>query len=656
LLILDNYEQLIKGATLTSELLAACPNLKLIVTSRERLNVKEEWVLPLEGLALPQEARLSLKEAEHFDGIALFIQRAKQAKLNFLASQDDMPHILRICHLVEGSPLGIELATVWVKMIPLAEIAQEIERNLNFLSQPTRNQRERQQSIQGAFEHSWKLLSKKEQEALRRLAVFVGGFRREAAAAVAGTTLPVLASLVDKSLLRALPNGRYDRHPLLYQYTQEKLAAHPKEQSTTQEKHSQYFFKLLEAQCQELWGHRGAEALTVLDEELDNLQQAWNWATTRTQVTELEKAQDFLIYFHRRAKFEEGATLFAKAAASLDENNPEHHDVLGAMLVNEAWLIYQLDLDERAHDLSEQSLRFASSGSKTANATKMKAFNTLGIISRMEGHYEQARDYAKQALTTARQQEDKKRIPVYLTSLARYEEVLGSYEEAEKHYLEAQGLYKDQGNDYELCTCLRSLGILKLSMDDPKEALRFFLEGLELAESNNFRLVIFDILNYLSISYLNLKEYQKAKAASEQALKYIQETHHLSAEAELRTNMGRIESALGNHYQAWKHLKKSLRLFWQSHTIPSVMECLIYLAELAATQNDIIQGCLWWQFALQQTTTEPKMKREAQQFLDEFQLQLSPEQFSDVQQQASQMSLDDVVASILWLDETNQTA
>ncbi|CAN5529161.1 hypothetical protein BH24DEI1_BH24DEI1_17000 [soil metagenome] len=168
--MLDNFEHLMEGAAVASHLLAACPNLDLLVTSRERLNLEEEWLFPIGGLAFPDH-KTPIADALAFDAVKLFAQRAKRVAPTFTLTEKDLPHVLGICRLVGGFPLGIELAAVWVRMMPLAEIAAELEVNLDFLASTSRNASERQQSIRTVFEGSWRLLAPKEQEALRKLSV-----------------------------------------------------------------------------------------------------------------------------------------------------------------------------------------------------------------------------------------------------------------------------------------------------------------------------------------------------------------------------------------------------------------------------------------------------------------------------------------------------
>lgn len=273
LLMLDNFEPHLEAASLPVELLRACPNLRMLVTSRERLNLEEEWVLPLEGLPLPT-ADIDPGDARHYGSVQLFLNRAKRARLDFSAPTEDLPQVVRICELVEGSPLGIELAAVWVKLMSPEEIVREIEQNLDFLTSSTRDVDERQRSIRAVFEHSWRLLTPREQEVFGKLSVFRGGFRREAASEVTGGTLPVLMSLLDKSLLKA-ENDRYESHSLVRQYSAEKLAEQPQERETTETKHGRHYLRFLEG-CVGL-----DDELARLDVELDNVLVAMERASQR---------------------------------------------------------------------------------------------------------------------------------------------------------------------------------------------------------------------------------------------------------------------------------------------------------------------------------------------------------------------------------------
>jgi predicted ATPase/DNA-binding SARP family transcriptional activator len=220
LLVLDNLEHLLEGTALIGELLAAAPAIKIIVTSRERLHLQWEWLYEAHGLAYPTD---NAEHVESFSAVQLFQQTARRVRARF-ALAEEQQHVIRICQLVEGLPLGLELAASWVRVMSCREIAEQIERNLDVLSAQLTDMPDRHRSARAVFEYSWSLLAPEEQQVFMRLAAFPGGFRREAAEKVAGAPLSLLFTLVDKSLLRASATGRYDLHNLLHQFVAEKAA------------------------------------------------------------------------------------------------------------------------------------------------------------------------------------------------------------------------------------------------------------------------------------------------------------------------------------------------------------------------------------------------------------------------------------------------
>nr|MBP7694305.1 AAA family ATPase [Anaerolineales bacterium] len=221
LLVLDNFEQLAAYTDVVDDLLTAAPDLRLMVTSRERLHLPGEWLLEVDGLACPPDDQAP--DREGYAAVQLFLQTARRlySRTSFA---DELADIARLCRLVGGLPLAIEMAAAWVRALPCAEIARQVEDNLAWLARPLAHAPERQHSMRAVFEQSWNLLTEAEQKVLRQLAVLRGGFQREAAEKVAGAPLALLLSLADKSFLRRSPAGRFELHELLRQYAAEKLA------------------------------------------------------------------------------------------------------------------------------------------------------------------------------------------------------------------------------------------------------------------------------------------------------------------------------------------------------------------------------------------------------------------------------------------------
>src|SRR6185295_12236791 len=183
LLVLDNFEHLLNGAELLSEILEAAPDVKLMVTSREVLSLQEEWRYSVAGLQYPETT--AAEQPEAYSAVQLFVERARQVRRD-LALADEQAAVIRVCRLVEGMPLALELAAVWAKALPTDEIATEIQRNVEFLSTSLRNVPQRHQSITAVFEQTWQRLSDEEQHVFSALSIFSGSFRRQAAEGVTG--------------------------------------------------------------------------------------------------------------------------------------------------------------------------------------------------------------------------------------------------------------------------------------------------------------------------------------------------------------------------------------------------------------------------------------------------------------------------------------
>ncbi|HMN31170.1 MAG TPA: NACHT domain-containing protein, partial [Caldilineaceae bacterium] len=282
LIVLDSYDELLAnhdshsdGLDLLTTLLQVAPYVKLLITSREALHLQEEWLYPLSGLtypALPQpgEPETTPADLERYSAIQLFVQAARRVQPEFDLSQE-WSAILQICRLVEGLPLALELAASWVRALSCTEIAREIERSIDFLATQLRNVPDRHRSMLAVFTQTWQMLSPNERNVYKRLAVFRQGFRRQAAEAVAGATLPLLSALVSKSLLRWDSNGRYQLHSLLRHFAEEQLNEDSQVAMATLDAHAAYFVHFLQARTAEVTGARQREVLLEIDAELENI-------------------------------------------------------------------------------------------------------------------------------------------------------------------------------------------------------------------------------------------------------------------------------------------------------------------------------------------------------------------------------------------------
>ncbi|MCX6048515.1 MAG: BTAD domain-containing putative transcriptional regulator [Chloroflexi bacterium] len=303
LLILDNFEHLLVQGTapngnqplgavdLVVDLMNAAPLVQIIVTSRERLKLRSEQLYPVQALSFATTATLA--EAVASAAVRLFVQSVQRVQAEFQLTAANLAAVLRICHLVQGMPLGLELAAASAAGAPLNAIADAIEQSVEFLAVEWRDVPERQRSMRAVFAWSWQLLSDAEQRILCQCAVFRGGFTYTAAQAVTGATLPLLMRLTDKSLLQCQETptgeGRYALHELLRQFAAEALDA-TGERALIEERHGRYYLAYLAARGRRLGRQEPKEASSEIQAEVDNIRLAWQWAVAQGRLYEIEQA------------------------------------------------------------------------------------------------------------------------------------------------------------------------------------------------------------------------------------------------------------------------------------------------------------------------------------------------------------------------------
>lgn len=349
LLVLDNFEHLMDGVDLLIDILENAPRVKLLVTSRERLRLHEEWVFDVAGLIVPENDQVDALES--YSAPQLFIESARRAGHKF--QPEDAIYVIRICQLVEGIPLAIELSASWVRTLPCHTIAQEIEANLDILATNVRNFPEKHRSMRAVFSQSLALCTTEEQTIFCRLAVFQGGFEREAAQQVVGATLAVLASLVDRSLLRVTHDGRYSLHELLRQFGAHQLDESPKEASQTHDRHCAYYASLMQAQWPRLSGSEIKAALTTINVELNNVRAAWDWAVSHRQAAEVEAMLTSLWFFCGvSTHYQEGVQIFANAVPAFSDNMAVH----GKLMARWGELVSLTGAFSKSHALLQESL------------------------------------------------------------------------------------------------------------------------------------------------------------------------------------------------------------------------------------------------------------------------------------------------------------
>ncbi|MEP7291529.1 MAG: LuxR C-terminal-related transcriptional regulator, partial [Chloroflexota bacterium] len=347
-LILDNFEHLLDGAPIVSEVLAAAPGIRLLVTSREAMNIQEEWLYAVQGMPYPRSAG----DVESYPAVQLFTQNARRIRSDFSFS-GEIEGIVRICTLTEGMPLALELASVWVRVLSCAEIVDEIQRSLDILETPAHNVVPRHRTMRAVLEHSWALLSETQREAFKMLAVFRGGFSRDAAQVVTGASLRTLSALVDKSWLRwNSAHKRYEIHELIRQYGQEHLSED--QWLRARDHHCLYFAHFLQQRCHDLKEGGEIAAYQKIELELENVRAYWEWAVSHQKEAEISPALESLwLFYDMGSRYQEGEQAFARLVAVLRTHaaNPATRLLLGKVLVRQGALTCALDRFEEAGTL-----------------------------------------------------------------------------------------------------------------------------------------------------------------------------------------------------------------------------------------------------------------------------------------------------------------
>lgn len=436
LLILDNFEHIMGAASAVAQLLAAAPRLSVLVTSHQRLDLAREWVVPVEGLAMPS-AEASLADALQYDAVDLFVQRARRLDPGFELAAADLPAILDICRLVDRSPLGIELAAAWVRLLPLAEIAEQIGATLDFLRSRAPDLPERHRSLQAAFDYTWKLLSTCERETMARLSVFRGGFGHAAANSVAGAHLALLAALGDKSLLKTGHEGRFEVHPQLRHFLGNELARLPGEPKLSRDRHLRYFLAMVEGPEGRAVGPGFRSHRARLAAEADNLRAALDWAAAGGSVESgLRLAAPLLGLWTGRGDLRSVRAQLARLLELAGETAPS---AALAMTLNAAGSLsmFLAEFEAAERYLSEGKAMAEALGSP---AERARLRISLGSVALRKGQRPQARQHYLEARALLQTHPDLEAITGLLNNLGALavdegenDEALGWLEEAMAH-------------------------------------------------------------------------------------------------------------------------------------------------------------------------------------------------------------------------------
>jgi predicted ATPase/DNA-binding SARP family transcriptional activator len=550
LLVLDNFEHLLAGAGLLADILAGAPQVRILVTSRARLDLRSEWVFEVGGLSFP--TRDEVDGLEDYGAVQLFAESARRASSVFELRVNDRSHVVDICRLVRGMPLAIELAAAWLPVLSTEEIAAEIGHSLDFLAIELRDLPERHRSMRAVFDQSWRLLTEPERSAFRRLSVFRGGFTRPAAESVTGASLADLSRLAAKSLIQRAASGRYEVHELLRQYGAGHLAQRPDDARDVQARHARHYMAFLAARESELKGSGHQAALAEIEGELENIRAAWEWAAGAQDAGLIAgSTYAFWLFAEVRGRYTDAEIHFRMAVESLRQSPESLHGrslALGKTLACLGSWYMRMGDPGRLRDLAGQSLGLL----RPLGARREIAFalNMLAAAAHLQGAYAEEQNLLEESIALGQASGDRWISGYSLNDLGMAMFVLGQGEAARPRCEAALALFREIGDQRGIAFALNNIGAIAAHFGNYAEAEGLLRDGLALWRASG----------------------------------------HRWGTATTLIQLGAVARAQGNEDQARLAYLEAIQVAMAVRTWPPALEAMLELAAQAADARDAAQA------------------------------------------------------------------
>jgi predicted ATPase/Tfp pilus assembly protein PilF len=641
LLVLDNFEQLLDSVAFISAIRAQAPHVKLLITSRERLGVPGEVVVELRGLPVSQ---LQTTPTETEAAERLFVQVARAARPTFKPSDEDLGHIRRICALADGMPLAIELAAAWVTLLPVGFIADQVQQNLDWLTTSAGLTHSPQKSVRAVFDYFWNLLSTREQQYLRQLSVFRGGFERDMAQQVAGASLFFLSALVDRAFLSRSSTGRYQLHELLLQYASEQLRKRPDEAHEAQHRHAQAMLALAKSGDAKALKPNQPEWHARLEPELPNLRAALDWAS---QVGEQELTLQLVTHLE---KFWDRRGLFAEACrwiqTALDLPNPAlPRTQMKALHMTGRFNEYMGNFDVARKHLTAAIGLADKLGDGVA---KSLALSGLCVVNFREGHFETGTELGRQAVMLAKAEDDKPAIAFSMRCYAIAFGARGNKAEAIELMKQSLAIARDLNDLNSIAASLNGIGIDLAALGQHELALQYLEEAMAASQQQGDRdKVAINLLNLGWVSHLRGDQHT-AIAYNRQALSIFQEIGGQETAALVWLNLGDAELDLGSALSdVAHHYHQALTLAFRIKALPIVIYGLLNAVHLSIKLGQHTHAAEWVGFIMNHPSANQVAHTNAQPYVEDVRKHLPEAEVERLLAKGATYDLNDVVAEAL---------
>ena len=560
-LVLDDFDELIAGADVVLDLLDGSPGLHLLVTSRERMNVRSERVFELGGLQIPGiDSKIQGMET---GSVRLFEQHAYRVH-PALSLETEREGIIRICRLLEGIPLGIELAAQWTRVLTCKEIADEIMHDIDFLETLERDVPERHQGMRVTFDRSWELLSENERNCLKGLSVFHGGFRRDAAEIVAGVTLRLLSVFMNKSLISRNSFGRYRFHELIRQYCDRKLRDDPDLLHNVTSRFMAFYGTFLDRELNHVWKIEHRQIMEEMELELSNIRIAWDSALRHSRFDVLMKMyRPVYTFFETKGWIRESHDFWKNATEIIgtdlhEKSETAHVHMYGCVLSRLAYTYLVRGQFAQARKTFTRAYDILKSLHDSDETIMILA--GLGEVASREGEYGTAQQLLRDGLILCKDATDKTAEASLLDSLGIVFMYRGEYDDAQECHEKSMTIWKEHGYQRGIAKNLNNLGNVYYCRGAMDEALFSYEDAItyntKTGSKRGLRTALSNKGNVLTHKGL----YQEAKSIYEECLALAEDLGDLHGVAHAKYQLSITSYSMGDMEDSLRLGKESLAI------------------------------------------------------------------------------------------------
>ncbi len=634
LLFLDGFEHLVDRAGLLGEIISEAPTIKMLITSRERLDLRAEWVVELEGLDYPDP--LDTASLHTFSAVQLYIECIRRITPDFELGEADRLPVQKICRTVAGVPLAIELAASRATALPSSEVAHELERSLDILVAQHRDLPERHKSMRAAFDYSWHLLNTEEQYAFKCLTVFRGGFNRLHAQKIGGLTVADITSLAEKSLIRLVSPNRYDIHAILLQYGRERLVADPKLHRELLSEHTAFYLRFLAETHQSLHHVDETGVMEAIEADLNNFIFAWRNIWKQDEATvHLMAFRTWRRFLDVRGRYGEGVESFGEAVQwyktylSINgASDRDAHKAYALCLASMAYFCNKVSDSERAVqlledagnildneeddvdlafylrtladvldvqgqsasaiDLLKRSLEISRNLGDLAGAAD--SLNLLGITHYFNGSYADAEQAFLESISLRGEMGDLQGVARGLMNLSSLHFRSGDYERSGELLEESLQVARDIGDRWGIAAALNNLGNVADHLGDLKEAKRLFQESLVIKQELGNRRAIASTVHNIGIIAFRQHDFRLARRLYEESLLIRRSTGDRWGEANVLADLGDLDQEEGKIEEAFELYSEALQIAVQIDAQLLMESSLIGIAEIKEHRGEKLRA------------------------------------------------------------------